>query len=545
VNRRAILPAAMALLGTLLLVAAALAAPAAATGSAPGSSASPERRGGTLRVDLTSDFDYVDPALAYFSHSWQLGNAVHLKLLSFPDKEGAAGSRMVPEAAAGMPTVSRDGKTYTFRIKPGFRFSNGQNVTAASFARAFQRALSPQMQSPAKSFLDDVASYRAVNATTFRVTLKTVAPDFLARMTMPFFAAVPANMPLNAQGVGAPMASAGPYYVREWNKGQSALAVRNPHWNNAREPWKSLGRPANVDQIRWAVGITPANQRLRVEANQADMGTFPPAQAKELADRYGLNQGRFFIRKNMVFWYLALNNDRPLFKGNTKLRQAINHALARPYLVAQHGYLGGGRTDQILPPGMPGFRDANVYSLKGANVPRARELARGNLRGGKAVYWAFNTSFGPSVAQAVQFALSQIGLDVDIQQYDRVVQHEKAAERGAAFDITHEGWGADYPDPYNFMNVLLDGRRIQADHNPNTSYFDDAGYNRKLEAASRLSGAQRLQAYGALDAEIMRNAAPLAPYVNTNARVFVSQELGCFNYSNVNSAVNLVAVCKK
>ena len=544
-KRRMIFAVAMAAIGTSLLVAAGFAAPADAGSSTPAKAGKGERKGGTLRVDLTSDFDYVDPTFAYFSHSWQMGNAIHLKLLSFPDKEGAAGSRMVPQAAAGFPTVSKDGKTYTFKIKSGFKFSNGTPVTSKNFARAFARALSPKMQSPASSFLDDVARYRTPNNSTLVVTLKKVAPDFLARMTMPFFSAVPANLPLDSAGVDAPMVSAGPYYIREWNKGQSALAVRNPHWNNSKAPYKALGRPANVDRIVWNVGITPANQRLRLEANQSDMGTFPPAQAKELADKYGLNRGRFFVRKNVVLWFLSLNNEQPLFKNNLKLRQAVNHALARPYLVAQHGYLGGGRTDQILPPGMPGFKDGNIYSLKGANMARAQQLARGNTRGGKAVFYAFNVSFGPPVAQAVQFSLKQIGIDVEIKQYDRVVQHEKAGTRGEKFDITHEGWGADYPDPSNFINVLFDGRRIQADHNVNTSYFNDASYNRKMEAAARLSGAKRLATYGNLDIDMMRNAAPMAPYVNTNARVLVSQELGCFNYSAVNSSVNLVAVCTK
>jgi ABC-type transport system substrate-binding protein len=103
------------------------------------------------------------------------------------------------------------------------------------------------MQSPASSFMDDVASYRA-NGQVFTVTLKKVAPDFLARMSMMFFAAVPADLPFTAEGVSAPVVSAGPYYLREWNKGKSALAVRNPNWKNNVEPFKSLGVKNYVDQ---------------------------------------------------------------------------------------------------------------------------------------------------------------------------------------------------------------------------------------------------------------------------------------------------------
>jgi ABC-type transport system substrate-binding protein len=532
----------MATAGTALLVASGFAGTAA---SSPTAAKRTEAKGGTLRIDSQSDMDYIDPALAYFSHSWQLLNATNLKLLSFPDREGAAGSRMVPAAAAGFPKVSRDGKTYTFTIKKGFKFSDGSAVTARNFARALQRAKDPKMQSPASSFLDDMQSYRAIGTNRLEIKLKVIAPDFLARMTMPFFSAVPVNTPIVAEGIGAPAVSAGPYQIREWSKGQSLLITRNPHWNNAKQPFKALGRPANVDRMVYTIGPTLATQRLRVEANQTDLGGFPPAQAKELVDKYGINKGRLFFRKQLVFWYLAMNTDRPIFKGNLKLRQAVNHAIDRPQLVRQHGFLGGGRTDQVLPAGMPGFRDANIYSLKGANVARANSLAQGNTRDKKIIFYAFNSPTGTGVAQAVQFELKQIGLDVEIRVLDRVVQHEKMATRGEAFDIGHEGWGADYPDPYNFINVLLDGRRLQADHNINVSYWNDASFNRKMEAASRLSGDARLATYGRLDQDIMRNGAPIAPYINTNARIFVSEEVGCYTYSNVNSSTNLVAVCKK
>ena len=146
-------------------------------------------------------------------------------------------------------------------------------------------------------------------------------------------------------------------------------------------------------------------------------------------------------------------------------------------MVAQHGYLAGKRTDQFLPYPMPGFKETEIYSLKGPNYTKAKALAAGNTRDGKAVMYTFNTAQGPPIAQSVQFNLKQIGIDVEIKLLDRVVQHEKAATRGEPFDLTLEGWGMDYPDPSNFINVLLDGRRIQADNNVNTSYFNDPKYN--------------------------------------------------------------------
>ena len=83
---------------------------------------------------MTTDVDYIDPQLSYYGETWKLEAATACKLLNWPDKEGAPGAVVTPEVAAGLPLVSADGKTYTFTIRPGFRFSNGKAVTAKSFA---------------------------------------------------------------------------------------------------------------------------------------------------------------------------------------------------------------------------------------------------------------------------------------------------------------------------------------------------------------------------------------------------------------------------
>jgi peptide/nickel transport system substrate-binding protein len=533
---------ASAAIGASLLTAAGFARPAVS--KATTAVGSGESRGGTLRIDLRSDWGSVDPGLAYTTTAWQMLNATQLKLVSFPDADGAAGSRIVPEAASGLPRVSRDGRTYTFTIRRGLRFSDGRAVTAKNFSHAFRRALSPKMESPASAFLADVAGYRA-QGQTLTIRLKQVAPDFLARLTMPFFSAVPLGLPLDPEGVQAPLVSAGPYVLKEWIPRRSALVVRNPYWKAGRQPWKAIGRPANVDRMVFTFGNSLDATKLRLERNEVDLGSIPPAAASELAPKYGINKGRFFIRRTMMTWYLALNNERPLFRGNVRLRKAVNIAIDRPHLVRQFGFLGGGRTDQILPPGMPGYGDAQLYPMQGADVARGRSLARGVTRGGKATLYTFGSAPGPALAQVVQYNLGKMGIDTEIRTFDRQVQHEKIATRGEAFDIALDAWVADYPDPANFMNVLLDGTRIQDANNTNVAYFNDAATNRKLAQAARLFGPERLAAYRALDASVMKDRAPVAPFANAMNKVFVSSSLGCFVHSPIYGNVNLAAVCKK
>jgi len=536
----------------LLAAGVGLAIAAGAASSASGGTAAPAAaaaRGGTLRVDLRNDFDFIDPSLAYFSQSWQMEYATTCKLLNFPDKEAnAGGTRIVPEVAAGLPAVSRDGRTYTFTLRKNYRFADGSPLTAANFVYAINRSLQPKMSSPATTFIEDLvgakavlggkatkaSGLKAVGKYKLRVSLTRVAPDFLARITMPFFSAVKTDLPVNPDGIAAGQAkgaSCGPYYVSSWNQGRDATLKRNTFYRG--------GRPANPDQITYSLGISLEAERLRVEANETDVGAIPPAAAAELRDKYGVNKRNtgksmsFYVRPNPVFWYLNMNVDQPLFKNNLALRRAVNFAIDRPQMVRQHGALGGVRTDQIIPVGMPGFKDANLYPLKGSNYGKANQLAKGHTRSGKCEFWTFNSSFGPTVAQVVQFNLSRIGLKCNITPLDRVVQATRAGVKGAQYDLLLGGWGADYPDPYDFVNILLSGTSIQAQNNVNLSYFNDPKWNARMASAAKLAGQARYNAYAKLDRDLMTRAAPVAPYIVTNARVIVSKRVGCYTYSQV------------
>ena len=100
-----------------------------------------------------------------------------------------------------------------------------------------------------------------------------------------------------------------------------------------------------------------------------------------------------------------------------------------------------------------------------------------------------------------------------------------AGTRGSDFDAFLIAWFADYPDPFDFINVLLDGQNIQAANNSNYSYLSSPKYNKLMSDASKLSGGSRYDAYGKLDVDMMRNAAPWAPLSNGNVREFVSSRV--------------------
>jgi ABC-type transport system substrate-binding protein len=540
---QAALASAAIVAGVSLLAVAFFARPApAGTGQAI--------RGGTIRIDGFPG--RLDPAVGYFYDNWQAFDATHLYLLGYPDREGPGSDRLVSRASA-LPTISADGRTYTFRIRRGFRFSDGRPVTAQNFAHAINRVLDPRMHSPGADFLDDVVGANAVRegraatasgvvarGQVLRIRLLDVAPDLPARISMTFFPALPLDLPATPGGVNeAPLHSAGPYYIKERVTGR-VVAVRNPYWNRRLSP----DRPANVDRIEW-VGFRRDTVE-RIDRDESDLaargGTIGLADdAPRLAARYGVNRGRFFVRPSRTLWFLAFNHERPLFRGNPGLRRAVNYAVDRAEILRAWGPFAGRRTVQILP------GDYRLYPLAGADVRRARQLARGRLRGGKAVLWTVeDTPYMSATAEIVKYNLRQIGIEVETRILPFQLGIERIGRKGEAWDIAVVGWTADYPDPINVIGTILDPRHVGTAETagPNVGFFDVAAANRRLQAASRLHGPRRLAAYARLDYDLMREHAPIVPLLVETAYSFVSPSFGCFSLVR-GAFVSLVAGCKK
>ncbi len=194
--------------------------------------------GGTLRMVSSQDVGSMDPARA---GAEDLLYATCAQLVNYPDKAGPAGSQLIREVAQSLPTRSRDGRTYTFKIRPGFRFSPGsdQTVSAQTFKDSIERTLNPRMDSYSAHYLADVVGARAymagkaahitgvvANRDTLTIRLRAPAPDFLSRIAEPAFCAVPSNTPI--KGTRGVIPSAGPYYVASYTPGQGSCWHATP-----------------------------------------------------------------------------------------------------------------------------------------------------------------------------------------------------------------------------------------------------------------------------------------------------------------------------
>jgi ABC-type transport system substrate-binding protein len=240
-----------------------------------------------------------------------------------------------------------------------------------------------------------------------------------------------------------------------------------------------------------------------------------------------------------------MNTERPLFRNNPKLRQAINFALDRTAMLRAFGPHFGSRTDNYLPPGLPGVLSVHPYPVKYPDLAKALALAHGHTRSGKAVYYSIDSIACVCLAHAqlVQYELKKIGIDVEIKQFPIAVFAAKTGTHGEPFDLMDDRFDVAWVDPYQYVNRLLDGRTIQTAGNANRSYFNSPYYNRLIEQAGSLSGRARYDAYGKLALDIERDAAPMAAYANRNTRFFLSSRVGCVSVSA--HGLDLAGLCVK
>jgi peptide/nickel transport system substrate-binding protein len=504
------------------------------------------RQGGTAElVYVGGDIDSLDPALTYSVAASQLVDVTCALLLRQRRAGHGVGSSLQPEVASRLPRASRDRTTFTFTLRRDFRFSDGSPVRASAFARAINRTLAPGLRSPWAAYTRDIVGAERVLAgkateaagitahgNTLIVRFKRAVPEFPAQ-TASFLCAVPPTLPADPEGVVA-YPTAGPYYVTEYRPGERVVLRRNPFYAGKR--------PQHVDGFDVDLRLASHEEVLdRIESGAADWGWalslayFDPA--RRLAAKYGVNRSRFFVEPGSSFRGYAFNTSRPLFRNNPQLRRAVSFAIDRAALRrAGGGQYSSRLTDQYLPPSMPGFREARIYPLERPDLRRARALARGHTRDGKAILYAPSLPNHVAFAQSIKQNLAKIGVEVEIETFPLRPYFGRLMANGP-YDLGFATWTPDFDDPYGVLNVQLDGQFIGA---TNWSRFDSPKFNRLLRRAALLQGEARRRAYGKLDAQLAREEAPMVAVDVFTSPTLVSKRVGC-----IGKTFDLASICLK
>jgi peptide/nickel transport system substrate-binding protein len=541
--------------------ALALATACGTSSSSPSSSgtvaAGTPQKGGTLTILASSAFGVADPAQNYTLQEWAFLIDTHDGLVQFKRVDGTEGTQLVPDLAEQIPQPTDGGKTYTFQVRKGIKFSDGTTMKPSDFVTTFERQFT--VPGPTGFYSGIVGADKCSakhcdlsqgvvaddNAYTLTIHLTASDPEFLFKLALPFAYVVPGNTSPKLTGNDVPPGT-GPYMWQSYDPNKEAVLVRNPNfkvWNPDAQP---DGYP---DKIVEKYGLQVSDEVTAVENDQADVvfagDTIPPDRLNELGTQYA---DQTHVKPLTANLYLALNTRRPPF-NNLQARQAINYAAARDAYVKLYGGPSlAVPTCQILPPNFPGYVQYCPYTANPAangadawsapNIAKAKQLVRqSGTTGMKVIVSGTADQFGRAVAGQMVSDLNKIGYRAGAKLLAAPIQAAYVANsrNNDAWHAAVAWWVQDYPAPSDFLNVLLGCGSIRpgSDASPNIAEYCNVSIQAEMDAAldSGLTDPNAAnQTWAQIDHE-MTDQAPWVPLLNPKQVDFLSTRVQGYQWN--------------
>jgi YVTN family beta-propeller protein len=508
-----------------------------------------DHRGGVLRVEsVPLSCDCVDPA---FAEARPLGSTViplaYDGLVAYRRVGGIGGAAaLVPNLAVRVPIPTAQGRTYTFQLRRGVRYSDGTPVRASDFRYSLERLVTLNPGFPLYDAVAGTAGCTArppercdlsegvqVDDAAGRITIRLTRADadFLYKLTFPFASVVPTGTPLRAART-EPIPSTGPYRIASLDDRELRL-VRNSHFR----VWSPDARPDGYpDEIRYHLTDDADAQVAAVERERADVMLDPPVERlRGLLTRY---PGR--LHSDAVPWtdFMFLNTRVPPF-DELRVRQALNYAVDRRRMVdLQGGPLAGRTTCQVLPPGVPGFRPYCPYTLNenpagtwtAPDLAKAKALVAASGTKGMQVEVLAYAQFG-RVGYGRYFVslLRRLGYRSSLRVIPELPDYsEYAGNSRNRAQLGTMGWYTDYPS--GALRGLFSCASFlpESSANRNFSAFCGPMVDAKMARAADLQASDPVRA-NALWAEADRmlvDRAVAVPLVNQQIVGFVSKRVG-------------------
>ncbi|KAA0086620.1 ABC transporter substrate-binding protein [Mycolicibacterium sp. P9-64] len=491
--------------------------------------------GGEINVAMTSFPDYIDPQLSYTLEGWEVMYNTYTPLLTYKHAKGEPGTTVVPALAKDMPEVSPDGKTYKLTLRPNMKYSDGTPIKASDFTYAIQRLFKADSGGSvfyepivgaadyADGKADKIAGITTDDATgAITIQLTEANGTFEGLLALPFSAPVPPTTPLDKDATNNPPASSGPFMITKVEAPQTLTMERNPNFKTVKDAGASEVADAQVDKIIVTQNKSNTAQVTGVEQNTVDFMTDPP-DADRLAEVKAKFSSRFRMEDSINTYYFWMNNQKAPF-NDLKVRQAINYAIDPEAL----NRVFGGRlhpTQQILPPGMPGYQEYKLYP--GPDMNKAKALiAEANPADKDITVWTDDEPDRKRIGEYYHDLLTQLGFNATLKVIAGDVYWSTIGNQSTAdLDTGFADWFQDFPHPDDFFRPLLNGASILPTNGNNYSRASfpelDARMNKLRE--QQLTDDVKKQ-YGDLDRAYMEQAA-WAPYGNEEFTTFLSERM--------------------
>jgi peptide/nickel transport system substrate-binding protein len=551
--------ASVALLSAIAACSSGGSGPSTPASGSAGSSAPPTtgynaaHAGGTLHLVANAAGGTLDPQINYTLQYWQLYQATYDGLLAFEKVNGQASFQVVPDLAAAMPVVTDGGKTYTFKLRSGIKFSNGQPVTTKDVVASFERIF--KVSSPtAGTFYNGIVGAGACLKTpatcdlskgivadpaTSAIVIHLIAPDteFPYKLAVPHASILPASTPGKDQGT-KPIPGTGAYYFASYDPNRALTLKRNPYFKE----WSATAEPQGYpDEITQTFGLTVEDEVTAVENGQADW-VFDPLPADRLGEIGTKYASQAHVNTLTAMFYAPMNVNIAPF-NNLKAREAVNWAIDRSAMVKIYGGSNlASPACTFLPPGFPGHVNFCDYTAgggatwSGPDLAKAKQLVRESGTAGQTVGVVVQSDdVNKQLGEYLQSVLNQIGYKAVLKPISPNIEFTYIQNTSNKVQISISSWYQDYPAASDFLHVLLSCASFHpgSDSSINIAGFCEKGIEAQMNAALKTEQTSMTQAnamWGQVDQAVMKQA-PVAPLFTPKLIDFVSSRIGNYQFS--------------
>ncbi len=484
-------------------------------------------RAQVLHQNIGAEPQDLDPHLMQTNQHFNVLLALYEGLTSYDPHD----LHPVP-GAADRWEVSADGLSYTFHLRAGGQWSNGDPVTAQDFVFSARRILSPGLGSPYSFYYDIVrgaqdfstgkvkdfatVGIRAVDDRTLRIELRQPAPYLL--FLLGGFAFMPVHRatverhgafdaPYSGWTKPGELVGNGPFVLSDWKPGQEIIVQRNPrYWDAAR---------VRLQAIHFHLIDNLDTEERAFRTGQLHLTEYVPAG--KLKTYHDTQPGLLQIAPFFHTYFYGFNTEKPPF-NDVRVRRAFSLALDRERLVASQTGLGLQPAFTYVPPGVDGYSYDGNARLRFDPAEARRLLAEAGYpegRGFPAVEITFaSNNYHQEIAEIMQQMWQEnLGLHLNLAiKEGRVYQEERVHRQ---YLLARAGWVGDYLDPHAFLSVYF------ADGGQNNTGFANPAYEQLVRRAlDERDHARRLALYR--DAEtILLSDLPIIPLFFETSRHLV------------------------
>ena len=487
---------------------------------------------------------YIDPYNLQESEGTKVGSQLFDSLLDYDYKT----EKLVPAAAESW-TVSPDATVFTFKLREGATFHNGDPVTAADFKRGWERICNPnvsadpseisyhlaQVKGYKEMFEDGTATelsgVKAIDELTFEVTLSEPYGDFIYVITHPALAPVPAAADDFDSFIDAPIGN-GPFMMEgKWVHDQYIRTKRFEGY---------YGDVPIVEGVDFNIISEVDTAFQEFKAGNLDFARIADGQIDicieeygEAGDGYTAQPGKqVMIGPESSTYYIIMNNKDPQLK-NVKLREAISYAINRQ-AICDTVFMGTRNpADGLIPPGIAGYRQG-AWKTAVYDVDKAKAaLAEAGYPGGQGlanIKLSYNTGGShEAIMQLIAGDLKAIGIETTLDSMEWAAYLDALA--AGTIQMGRLGWIADYPIMENFLFSLF-----YTNNGDNYSFYSNPDVDKQIMSSRGITNdAERIRSFQAVD-DIIQESTPIAPIMFYKHADITSSRVNDFYY-----APNLIA----